>query len=178
MPEQEPQSRPLYQRALRFVGRFLVTVVVIVYTAFDELIFPLVRPLVRWLSGLRLFEAIGAIIARLPPYVVLVLLAVPFGVIEPIKVFALYWGATGHVIQGTVLLVAAEILSIFTCDRIYHVGHGQLMQIGWFRRLMTWLVGLRDLALNWARATGLWQAAAGTIRSVRDWFRGVIASLR
>lgn len=173
-----PQERPLVFRVVRAVARFVVTIAVVVYTILDELLFPLVRPLLRWLSGLRLFAAIGAVIARLPPYVVLVLLAVPFAIIEPVKVFALYWGATGHVLQGTLILIAAQILSIFTCDRIYHVGRGQLMKIGWFRRLMTWLVSLRDKALAWARTTRIWQSAAGAVRSIREWFRGVIASLR
>ncbi|GGF12464.1 hypothetical protein GCM10011321_00670 [Youhaiella tibetensis] len=178
MSQRQPPRRPAYLRALRALARFVVAVVVIVYMALDELLFPLFRPFIGWLSGLRIFELVGAIIARLPPYVVLVLLAVPFVIIEPAKVFALYWGATGHVVEGTVLLVAAEILSIFTCDRIYHTGHGQLMKIGWFRRLMEWLVGLRDKALGWVRSTGLWQAAAKHVRAARAWLRGVIASLR
>ena len=173
-----PRERPLFFRVVRAIARFIVTIAVVIYTILDELLFPLVRPLLRWLSALRLFAAIGAIIARLPPYVVLVLLAVPFAIIEPVKVFALYWGATGHVLQGTLILIAAQILSIFTCDRIYHVGRGQLMKIGWFRRLMTWLVSLRDKALAWARTTRIWQSAAGAVRSIRQWFRGVIASLR
>ena len=174
----DPDRRPPHLRALRLCARFVVTVVVVIYTILDELVFPLVRPLVRFLSSLRFFEAIGALIARLPPYVVLLLLAVPFAIIEPVKVFALYRGATGHVVQGTLMLIAAQVLSIFTCDRIYHVGRGQLLQIGWFRRLMTWLVGLRDAALAWGSSTGLWQRAAALIRAVRNWLAGVVASLR
>lgn len=163
---------------VRALARFVVTVAVIVYTLLDELLFPLVRPLLRWLGALELFQRLGTLIARSPPYVVLVLLAVPFVIIEPAKVFAVYWTATGHVVAGPVLLGVAQIVSLLTCERIYHVGHGQLMQIGWFRGLMVWLFGLRDRALAWARSTTFWQSAAAMIGAVRAWFRGFIASLR
>jgi hypothetical protein len=165
-------------RVLRAIARFVVTIAVVIYTLLDELLFPLVRPLLRWLGDLKLFQKLGAWIAGLPPYVVLVLLAVPFILIEPAKVFAVYWTATGHVIQGAILLLIAQIVSLLTCERIFHVGHDKLMQIGWFKRLMTWLFGLRDKALNWAKSSKIWQSAAEMIKSVRTWFRGLIASLR
>lgn len=173
-----PGNRPLPVRILRGIGRALVTVAVVAYTVFSELLLPLLRPLLRWLSALRLFETLGALIRRLPPYVVLVLLAVPFVIIEPVKVFAIYWGAIGHPVQGLLLLVLAQVLSILTCDRIYHAGHEPLMRIGWFRRFMTWLKTLRDRALDWAKATAAWRSGAALAHSVRLWFGGILASRR
>ena len=169
---QNDHQRPPLIKALRLVGRAIALVVVVVWTMLDELLFPLFRPLVHWLSGFRIFETISALIGRSPPYLVLLMLAVPFVLIEPLKVFALYWIAVGHVIEGTVLLVLAHILSIFTLDRIYHTGKSQLARIGWFARLMGWLVGLRDLAFAWVKSMPAWQAAAPMVRTVRDWFRG------
>lgn len=171
-------ERPLWKQVIRAIGRFVVTVGVVFYTLLDELLFPLFRPAIRWLGDLQLFQALARLIQRLPPYAVLVLLAVPFIVIEPAKVFALYWGAVGHPIQGLILLGIAQIVSILTCDRIFHVGYEPLMRIGWFKRLMSWLIGLRDNALGWAKATEVWKASAAMIRTVRTWFRGVLASLR
>jgi hypothetical protein len=52
------------------------------------------------------------------------------------------------------------------------------MRIGWFRALFTWLIGLRDWALDWAKSTGAWRWGAGIGRVVRDWFRGLIAAAR
>lgn len=163
---------------LRAILRFFVTIAVVIYTILDELLFPLVRPLLRWLGDLKLFQRLGAWIQSLPPCVVLVLLAVPFILIEPAKVFAVYWTATGHVIQGAIILIVAQIVSLLTCERIFHVGHDKLMQIGWFKRLMAWLFGLRDKAIGWAKSTKIWQAAAEMIKSVRAWFSGLIASIR
>lgn len=155
---------------LRAVLRVIVSIGVVFYTLLDELLFPLFRPLVRWLSGLKLFEAVGALIRRLPPYGVLVLLGVPFVIIEPAKVLALVWMAEGKLALGIALLVGAQVLSIFTCDRIYHTGHAQLMRIGWFKRLMGWLKGLRDRVLDWVRATPAWAWARALAGRVRRWF--------
>lgn len=171
-----PQSP--FVAVLRGIGRAAVTIVVVAYTILDELVFPLLRPLIDWLGHLRLFERLGALIGRLPPYVVLVLFAVPFVFIEPVKVFALYWGAVGHPIQGLVILSFAQVASILVCERIYHAGKGQLLRIGWFARLMGWLVRLRDRALGWVKSTAAFQAAVAMVRSIRAWFRGVIAALR
>lgn len=160
---------------LRAIVRFVVTIAVVIYTLLDELVFPLVRPLLNWLGELRLFQRLGILIASLPPYLVLLLLAVPFVVIEPAKVYALYLGATGHVIEGVVLLLVAQVVSLLTCERIYHVGHAKLMQIGWFKRLMDWIFALRDKALAWAKSTALWRWAASLAKGVRAWVRQLFA---
>jgi hypothetical protein len=162
----------------RMIARVIVTIGVVIYTLLDELLFPLFRPAIRWLGKLRLFQKLGDAIRRLPPYAVLATLAVPFIVLEPAKLFAIYWGAVGHPIQGVVLLLIAQVASILTCDRIFHVGYEPLMRIGWFNRLMTWVIKLRDIALGWARSTGVWKTAAAFARGVRDRFRGLLASVR
>lgn len=161
---------------VRAVARFVVAIAVVIYTLLDELLFPLVRPLLRWLGALQLFQRLGALIQRLPPYVVLALLAVPFIIIEPAKVVALYWIATGQVVLGVVALGLAQVISLLTCERIFHVGHEPLMRIGWFKALMGWLFGLRDKALDWVRATQVWRWATRVGRDVRDWFKRIIGS--
>ena len=169
-----PRSMPAWLAPLRAIGRFVLAIVLIFYTLLDELLFPLLRPLMTALGRLRVFELIGAGIGRLPPYVALVTLAVPLVIIEPVKVFALYWIGTGHWVQGPVLLVLSYVLSILVVDRIYHAAHGPLMRIGWFKRLMTWLADLRRRGVEWAKSTAIWSASARTIKSLRStvsaWF--------
>jgi len=170
--------RPAWLAPLRAIGRVVVGIGVVVYTLLDELLFPMVRPLIAWLGRLQLFARLGALIGCSPPYAVLVLLAVPFVIIEPAKVYALYLFATGHLVSGVVLLVIAQVLSLLICERIYHAGHAPLMRIGWFRRLMGWLVALRDKALGLIRSTAAWRASVGMFRSVKAWFRGLLAAFR
>ena len=172
-----PNSNPAMQ-VLRAIGRAIAIVIVVLWAILDTLLFPLLRPLVDWLASLRLFETIGALIGRTPPYLVLLMLAVPFVVLEPLKVFALYWFALGHLVQGGILLVVAHGLSILTLDRIYHAGKGQLDKIGWFKRLMGWVVGLRDWAFGWVKQTAAWQAAARMLADIRVRVRNLVRSVR
>ncbi|WP_055045501.1 hypothetical protein [Devosia sp. A16] len=161
-------------RAIRAVGRAVVTVAVVIYTLLDELLFPLFRPLIAWLSALRLFQRLGEWLGRLPPYAALVALGVPFVVIEPMKVVAIWWAGTGHVITGTIGLLLAHALSLLVVERIFHAVYVPLMQIGWLARLLGWMFGLRDRAIAWAKSTAAWQTAVGWVRGVREWVRGVL----
>jgi hypothetical protein len=154
-------------RVLRAVARFIVAVLVVGYTLLDELLFPLFRPVIRWLTGLQLFQRIGAAIGRLPPYGALLLLAVPFALIEPVKLLALLVIASGRVVEGTVLLLIAHALSLLICERIFHAGYVPLMRIGWLKALLGWLFALRDRAIAWGKGTAIWKAAASMGRGVR-----------
>jgi hypothetical protein len=175
---QPTRSPSPFLAPFRVIARIVVTIGVVIYTALDELLFPLFRPAIRWLGRLQLFQLLAKAIRGLPPYAVLALLIVPFIVLEPAKLFAIYWGAVGHPLQGVLLLLVAQVASILTCDRIFHVGYAPLMRIGWFNQLMIWVIHLRDLALGWAKSTGVWKASAVFVRGIRDWFRGLLASMR
>lgn len=170
----EQQAIPAWRRALRTIGRAVMTVAVVIYTLLDELLFPLFRPLIAWLSALRLFQRLGDWLGRLPPYAALVALGVPFVVIEPMKVVAIWWAGTGHVITGTIGLLLAHALSLLVVERIFHAVYQPLMRIEWFARLLGWLFGLRDRAIGWAKSTAAWQAAASWVRRTREWLRGVL----
>jgi hypothetical protein len=165
-------------QAWRVTGRVIAVLIVVVWLALDVLFFIFVRPIVEALSRLALFKRIGAVIGRLPPYGVLVLLAIPFVLVEPLKVVALYWIATGLVIRGVLLLIASYFVSILTLDSLYKAGEGQLMKIGWFARLVRWIVELRDWALGWVRSTAAWQWAAARIASIRAWARTLVRPVR
>jgi hypothetical protein len=173
-PEQgrSNQTPPLV-RAAAAVLRAAATVLVIAYEAAAAIFTPLLRPIWQWLAGLTLFRAIGDWIGRQPPYVVLVLLGVPFCVIEPGKYLALFWMATGHLVGGGIALVFAHVLSLLVCERIFHAGYEPLTRIDWFNRLFTWLIALRDRALGWLRATSPWRRLREAWVDVRRWFAAI-----
>lgn len=170
-------AKPAWQRVIRGIGRAIVTIGVVIYTLLDELLFPLFRPLIRWLSTLRLFQRLGEWLGRLPPYAALLALGVPFVIIEPMKLAAVWW-ATEHVISGTIGFLFAHALSLLVVERIFHAVYLPLMRIGWFAALLGWLFALRDRAINWAKSTAAWQATLRWVRAARDWLRSVLASLR
>jgi hypothetical protein len=166
------------RQILRVIGRFVVGILVVGYSLLDQLLFPLFRPLIGRLSRLRLFEAIGTGIGRLPPYVALLVLGVPFVAIEPLKILALWWLGVGHLVQGLILLIFAHALSILILERVYQAGEKQLMKIGWFKRMMAWVFSLRDKAMAIARATAVWQSSSRAAADLRARFRKLIGGLR
>lgn len=172
------QAKPPLMQALRSVGRFVVAVAVVGYTILDELLSPLFRPVIRWLTSLRLFQRLGEWLGRLPPYAALVALGIPFVIIEPAKVVAIWWAGIGHIISGTIALLLAHGLSLLVVERIFHAVYQPLMRIGWFARLLGWLFGIRDRAIAIVKSTAAWRAASTWARGLREWFRGVRASRR
>ena len=118
----------LFQRALRL----LAEIVVAVYVVVDSIVFALFRPVVRWLSRLRIVQRIERWIQSLHPYVILVVMVVPFIIAELAKVFAVYWMAEGHFRTGMTIFIGAYVVSIFVCERILHAGKAQLLTIPWF----------------------------------------------
>ena len=83
--------------------RFLLLVakaVVVVYVILDGIATPVIRPLLRWVARLRFVIRLQDIVAALPPYAILVLLAVPLVFAEPAKIYALVLMGEGHFASG------------------------------------------------------------------------------
>lgn len=172
------REKSLPMRAIRAIGRFFVAVAVVGYTILDELLFPLLRPLIGWITSLRLIQLFGAWLGRLPPYAALVALGIPFVIIEPAKVVAIWWIGTGHVITGTIVLLLAHALSLLVVERVFHAVYQPLMRIGWFAKLLGWLFAIRDRAIELVKATAAWRIASQWARGIRDWFRRLVATFR
>ena len=153
---------------LKRVLSFALAVVLLAYDALSAAFGPVVRPVVAWLGSLEPIARLGRAIAALPPYGALVLLAVPFAIIEPVKILALWWLAQGHAVTGLVALALAHLASLLICERIFHAAKPKLMTIGWFARGYLALTRIRDRALAWLRKTEVWRACAALAVRIRD----------
>jgi hypothetical protein len=144
---------------IRAPRRFLLLAakaIVVVYLILDGIATPVVRPLLRWLARLRFVIRLQDIVATLPPYAILVLLAVPLTIAEPAKIYALVLMGEGHFKTGLATMAIAYLLSLVIVERIYSAGKAKLRTISWFAKLMDWLIGIRDRFLAWARTTWFW----------------------
>ena len=171
MSERTPN---LLQRALRLP----VEIVVAVYVVMDAIVSLLFRPLIRFLSSLRIVQRIEAGIDSLPPYVILVLMVVPFIFAEFTKVFGLFWMSRGHVRTGMTIFIGAYIVSIFVCERILHAGKRKLMTIAWFAVIYNWIMSIRDHVFGWFRRTWIWQAAIALRQRVGLLLQRIFGRLR
>lgn len=120
---------------------------------------PLYRPLATWIAGWRLSRALDALIGGLPAPVILVMLAVPFALAEPMKVVGVYWMGSGHVGLGLLTIVLAYGTSVLVVERIYEAGKPKLLTIGWFAALVALARRIKDKALEGLHATRAWRAS-------------------
>jgi hypothetical protein len=79
----------------------------------------------------------------------MVFMAVPLMLVEPLKLAALFVAGNGHWLVGTWMIVAAYASSLLIVERLFRMVKPKLMTIGWFARMWTWFVDLRDKVIAW-----------------------------
>ncbi|MDI4657625.1 hypothetical protein [Xanthobacter autotrophicus] len=155
MPQIAPPSRRISRNPVIAVLRTGFRVVCGVVILLDELVRPLYRPLIRRIAALRLMQAFEGWIARRSPYAVLVLIGVPYVVVEPLKFLALIGIANGHGTMGTLVFLLANLVSFVLIERIFTAGRTQLMTL----RPMAWLIetagAVRASVVGWLRLAEL-----------------------
>ena len=163
---------------LRRILTIPAEIVVGIYVVVDSLVAPLFLPFFRYLSALKLVQRMERAIASLPPYVILVAMAVPFGIAELTKVFAVFLMSEGQFRLGMTLFIGAYIVSIFVCERIFHAGKTQLLTIPWFKVLFDWTMAIKDHVFGWLRQTWIWKAAESLRQRARISLRRLRTRLR
>ncbi len=153
---------------LQFIAHVLAQIFVGIWVVVDSILSPIFRPFMRWLSGLRLVQAVENGIAALPAYAILVLLAAPFGAEEVAKIYAFVLMGGGHFKSGLILYIGCHVFAILVCERIFHAGKAKLMTIEWFARLYAWLSGYKDRLVAWFKATSTYRRAAALKNQARQ----------
>ena len=169
-PPSAPERGPL-TRGLLAVLRAVITVFVVL----DELLRPLYRPLLRRLAELRVMRRLEESVAALPPPLVLLALAVPFAIAEPLKLFGLVLFARGQFWPGLVVTAFAHLMSFVFVERIYHAGREKLLRYRWFAWIMGQVVRVRDGVLVRVRGAAAYGLAMRTRDAVRHWWRTMLA---
>lgn len=175
----DPQSRrDTYRRRVLRVLSWPAAILILIYFLFEDLFLSWLRPLFRYLGGLAPFAALGRMLKRLPPYVALLVIAVPFVLIEPVKVFSLFWIGIGHFVSGTILLVLSYVVSLFVVERMFHVMHEQLLSIGWFAWAFEKVMAAKAWALALARSTTIYRTLRPIAANIGTTTRSTFAWLR
>lgn len=165
-PSPAPERGPLTRGSLA-VLRAVITVFVIL----DEFLRPLYRPLLRRLAEPRIMRRLEECVAALPRPLVLLALAIPFAIAEPLKLFGLLLFARGQFWAGLAVTAFAHLMSFVFVERIYHAGSEKLLSYRWFAWIMGQVVRVRDSVLGWVRATAAYGLAMRTRDAVRHWWQ-------
>lgn len=139
----------------------------------DEMLRPLYRPVVAWFASLRLVARCEEAIGRLPPYGALVALAIPFAIVEPLKLLGLLFLARGAFTAGIVTTAIGHLAGFLLVERVYHAGRAQLLTIPWFARIMGWIDAIRQVMIGRIKASVAWQRVVALVRAVRERLRDV-----
>ncbi|OCC06533.1 hypothetical protein BA190_02365 [Labrys sp. WJW] len=140
----------------------------------DELARPIYGPLIRRFAALRLVEIGERAVAALPRFVILILLAVPLAVAEPLKIYGLLLLGQGRLVRGLLILAVAYLASFLLIERIYAAGKPKLMTIRWFAWLMGLIDWVRRTLLDWLKRTPVWVA----VTAARNFAARVVAVFR
>lgn len=124
-------------------------------------------PIWRLLSRIQLLKRLSNWVAGLPRWGVLLALAAPLVVAEPLKVAGLYALAIGQVFWGVALQGVGHGLSLLLVERIIDAGRLQLMSYRWFAIGYGWFERIRAAALAWP-----------PVVAARLWARRMAASAR
>jgi hypothetical protein len=70
--------------------------------------------------------------------------------VEPLKIVALFVAGEGHWLTGTGMILGAYAVSLLVVERLFGVVKPKLMTLGWFAKLWTRLVTLRNKVIPWS----------------------------
>lgn len=152
----------------------VIFVIAAVYIGVDAVFFAVAKPVADWVSQLRVLDGLAAWIVSLRPYPTLALFMVPLIVLEPIKPFAAYMLATGHLKVALTTLVVGEILKLVILERLFSISRDKLILIpafGWAYRKFCQIK-------NWLEATETWQAARHWSRVAQNAVRKYVTHLK
>ena len=114
-------------RVPRYAGRAIILPVAFLYFLIDLIFFSIVRPLRRRLMALRWNRRMRAWVNTLNPYSALLLLLVPWLILEPIKPIGFLLLAHQRHLAATLLIVVGEVVKITLFEQLFDMTKPKLM---------------------------------------------------
>ena len=140
----------LLKRGLIFVAALILL--------FEEWIWNVMRRATARLAAHPWVQAAEQRLAALEPVEALCAFVLPMLALLPFKLAAVYVLARGHLIAGTLVLVAAKIVSTGLGVRIYSAVRPQLHTIAWYARWESAFLAWKQRMVAALQATPTWQA--------------------
>ena len=146
---------------LRRVGHWLWSAVVglgtLVYVV-EEWLWETLKGAMRALGRLPGIRGFESWIARLPPAGAAFFFLLPTSLALPVKLIALHLIATGDLIRGALVILAAKILATALFARIYVLTQPALMRVHWFVAVHAAILRWRDWAYAQIEGHPIWRA--------------------
>jgi hypothetical protein len=135
----------------------------------EEVLWEALKRIMAAFGKLPVIRSIEAWISRLPPYGAAVVFLIPGALLLPVKIAALWLLAHGHAMLGCQVIIAAKLVGTALVARIFTLTKPQLMTLGWFATLYTFVMRWRGKLYGWVIASGAWQKVMDMRARIRAW---------
>lgn len=98
-------------------------------------------------------------IAQLPPYLALLVFALPSALLMPLKFLALFLVAKGQLVLAGLLFAAAKVVATALVARLFMLTQPALMQIGWFAWAYETGMPWKEALVERVRASWVWRVS-------------------
>jgi hypothetical protein len=169
-------DRPLHP--FRRVLRGVLAVLAALWMVLEEWLWDSLVALTTWIARLPPLKWLERRIARLPPYAAMAMFALPWLVLLPAKIAAVWLIGTGHLRLGVLVFVVAKLIGTAVLARLFTLTKASLLQIGWFARFYAWFTRLRDRLYAYVKSLRSYQLAKALLAGARARLRRAWQALR
>jgi hypothetical protein len=159
--------RDRVRKTVSNVGGVVLLTFVIIYLLIDLIFLSIMRPLRRRLLALSWLMNFRAKLDSLNRYSALLLLLVPWVILEPLKPLSIILFTHKHHLSATLLMVGGEVIKLTLLEQIFDVTKPKLLTFGWF----AWGYGKWRENVDYIHSLTVW-------RSVHDWRCRMVATFR
>ena len=152
-------------KVLRYAGRAILLTIAILYFLIDLIFYSILRPLRRRIIAMRWVRSLREWVMGLNRYAALVLLFVPWLILEPVKPVGFLLFARKHHLAATLFIVAGEIVKLTLFEQLFDMTQPKLLTFGWF----AWCYGRWRAAIENFRSLPIWRRMLSWYRTVRAW---------
>lgn len=152
---------------LRYVVRAVLLTVAVLYFLIDLIFLSIVRPLRRRLMALKWVRRLRGWVGTLNRYPALLLLVVPWLILEPIKPLGFILFRHKHHLAATLLIIGGELIKLSLFEQLFDMTKPKLMSFLWFARCYNaW-----QAAIEYLRSLLVWRRMLELYRTIRTWVR-------
>jgi hypothetical protein len=157
----------LIWEVLRRAAKAILLTVAVLYFLIDLIFLSVVGPLRRRIMALKWVRKSREWVGKLNRYAALLLLLVPWLILEPIKPIGFLLFSHKHHLAATLLIVGGEVVKLTLCEQLFDMTRAKLMSFHWF----AWSYSRWRAAIEYLRSLPLWRRMHDRYAAVRAWVR-------
>jgi hypothetical protein len=163
----------LSRKVLGRVSKAILLTTAALYLLIDLLFLSVVRPLRRRIMALRWVIRSRDWVHKLNRYAALVLLVVPWLILEPIKPIGVFLFSHNHHLAATLLIIAGEVVKLTLFEQLFDMTKPKLLTFRWF----AWSYSRWRDAIDYMRSLPVWHRMHERYRTIRTrvqhrWYLG------